>query len=412
MEYSKLQEKFGQNTRVIVYGAGENGTKVYELLRNSCNVVLWCDANWKKIGSPVGDPALISDTDHDIILITISNHEIVGKIREFLIKIGVLPEKIIVANGCPDDYIEEYENTAPLYWSDDHNTFSLDKPYAVTSMICNQSLFDMPFFRFWSEKVYDNFVDLMKATDQLSERNYKEQVTYHRKLWEFVYISQALYERGMLSQGKKGVVFGAGTECLPDLFASYGCHILATDLSFDDASEKGWVDSAQNAAGVLSKFNQYHFCDETEFYERVSYRDVDMNDIPKDIEGYDFCWSACALEHLGSLQKGLEFIKNSLKTLKSGGIAVHTTEYNLTSNDQTIDGEGLVLYRKKDIESLIRELEEAGNYVYPMDWHVGNNVLDNFVDLPPFSHKDMHLRLVKEEYATTSIGIIIRKAET
>ena len=32
--------------------------------------------------------------------------------------------------------------------------------------------------------------------------------------------------------------------------------------------------------------------------------------------------------------------KNSLKTLRSDGLAVHTTEFNLSSNEDTVSSEG------------------------------------------------------------------------
>ncbi|MBV5337004.1 MAG: hypothetical protein J0653_03215, partial [Deltaproteobacteria bacterium] len=71
----------------------------------------------------------------------------------------------------------------------------------------------------------------------------------------------------------------------------------------------------------------------------------------------DFCWSSCSLEHLGSIKAGLDFIKASLKTLKVGGVAVHTTEYNVSSDEATIDNNPtLVLFRRCDIQGLVEEL--------------------------------------------------------
>ena len=48
-------------------------------------------------------------------------------------------------------------------------------------------------------------------------------------------------------------------------------------------------------------------------------------------------WSSCSLEHLGSISHGIEFILNSLKCLKQHGVAVHTTEFNLSSNEETLN---------------------------------------------------------------------------
>ena len=127
------------------------------------------------------------------------------------------------------------------------------------------------------------------------------------------------------------------------------------------------------------------------------------------IKEYDFCWSACALEHLGSIAKGCEFIKNSLKTLKSGGIAVHTTEFNLGAEDEHLDDTSSSIFSQNDILTLVQELEAQGHYVYPLDFNKGTTFVDGFVDLPPYSKGNMHLRLNIKGFTSTSIGLIIRK---
>jgi len=66
-------------------------------------------------------------------------------------------------------------------------------------------------------------------------------------------------------------------------------------------------------------------CPANIFKKNVEYRSVDMNDIPSDLKNYDFTWSACAFEHLGSIDSGLEFVCNQMKTLKNGGWAIHTS---------------------------------------------------------------------------------------
>lgn len=81
----------------------------------------------------------------------------------------------------------------------------------------------------------------------------------------------------------------------------------------------------------------------------------------------------------------------------------------MTSNEETVESEGLSVFRRQDIESVADELRAAGHYVYPIDWHIGEDVLDKFIDLPPYSQKDMHLRLRLSEYPCTSIGLIILK---
>ncbi|TAM96268.1 MAG: DUF4214 domain-containing protein, partial [Rhodanobacteraceae bacterium] len=47
----------------------------------------------------------------------------------------------------------------------------------------------------------------------------------HRKLWEWCFITQAFYERGMLTEGRRGLGFAVGNEPLTGLFAKLGCSI-------------------------------------------------------------------------------------------------------------------------------------------------------------------------------------------
>jgi hypothetical protein len=143
----------------------------------------------------------------------------------------------------------------------------------------------------------------------------------------------------------------------------------------------------------------------------VSFRNVDMTAIPDDLRGFDFTWSACCLEHLGSLEGGKQFIQNSINCLKPGGVAVHTTEYNVSSNEHTIDNnEFMVLYRKRDLQELARRLTRQ-NHKIDLDFTLGTGIADDFVDIPPFKH-DPHLKLIfplSANYVSTSIGLIVEK---
>jgi hypothetical protein len=38
-----------------------------------------------------------------------------------------------------------------------------------------------------------------------------EEPNFHRKQWEYVYVLQALYERGCMQDGKRGIGFAVGT---------------------------------------------------------------------------------------------------------------------------------------------------------------------------------------------------------
>ncbi len=89
-----------------------------------------------------------------------------------------------------------------------------------------------------------------------------------------------------------------------------------------------------------------------------------MRAIPAELSGFDFNWSSSCFEHLGTLDAGIDFVIAAVEnTLRSGGIAVHTTEYNLTSNEHTVTEGPTVIYRRRDIDELVRRLRDRGHIV-------------------------------------------------
>lgn len=233
----------------------------------------------------------------------------------------------------------------------------------------------------------------------------------HRKIWEYVFIANALEQYGMLEEGKKGLGFAVGLEPLPSFFASRGCDILATDLSITNEKASVWAKSGENAKGNLDKLFQSEICSREAFDQHVRYRDLDMNHIPDDIGLYDFCWSSCAIEHVGSLELSKLFLKNMLNVLKPGGLAVHTTEFNLWSNKETVETGRSVIYRRCDLEEIADWYKNNGHEIELSFKRGETEEADMYLDVAPYSmgkHK-YHVTLMCGPYACTSYGIIVRK---
>ena len=228
----------------------------------------------------------------------------------------------------------------------------------------------------------------------------------HRKIWEFTWIAAVLRKSGLLRRGNKGLGFGVGQEPLPVFFARHGVEILATDAPNAAIEGHGWETTGQHASS-LEPLRRPQLLDNNQFDKLVSFRPADMNNISGDLKGFDFCWSACCFEHLGSIEHGLTFVEQSLKTLRPGGLAIHTTEFNLSSNDATFEHPSLCLFRKRDIEALYDRLISAGHKPWPLNFHPGTGPADAYIDLPPYGLP--HLKLEVASYATTSIGLVIQK---
>lgn len=262
-------------------------------------------------------------------------------------------------------------------------------PAGVFSRLCTQAQMEDPSFAAWCK-----------------EMDYTPYA--HRKTWEFTWIAECLESLGVLRPGAKGLGFGVGREPLVSLFASRGVEILGTDLPSTEREVAGWARSGQHADAVLD-MHRPKVIDEDAFRRQVSWRPVDMRDIPDDLGEFDFCWSVCALEHLGTLDEGLRFIEESLRPLKPGGYAIHTTEYNLTSNTHTVESGAAVVYRERDMLALKEHLESKGHEVAAFDFDQGDGLLDQYIDVPPYAHEPV-LRFAIGAYNLTSVGIVIRKA--
>jgi hypothetical protein len=242
---------------------------------------------------------------------------------------------------------------------------------AVQSSLCRYDHFSSDWYRRWEGLLIapgDDSADIPRG---------------NRKHWEWAAILDAVQSRGKLKPGMKGLGFAVGTEPLSSIFASYNVDVLASDLV--DGSKAGdWAATSQHAASLDALHNP-NILDRAKFEKHVSFRSVDMSDLsalPSDT--YDFLWSSCAFEHIGVLSDGLDFVVSAMRLLKPGGIAVHTTEFNVASNDETITDQHMCIYRKRDIEELDYRLRRIRCGLEPMNMDAGFHRHDLDFDFPPY----------------------------
>ncbi|MDA8081613.1 MAG: class I SAM-dependent methyltransferase [Actinomycetota bacterium] len=270
-----------------------------------------------------------------------------------------------------------------------------EQPLQTLSQACSYSSLSSDKLRHWAEKMRPYWDETQSGID----------VPLHRKIWEWSFIASALAENDMLRPGTTGLGFGVGKEPLVPLFASLGSKIVATDQSAETAGAAGWSESNQFAGG-LAAMNEKTICDPHQFDKLVSFRTVDMRKIPRNLREFDFTWSSCAFEHLGTIEKGLTFIIDQMLCLRPGGIAVHTTEFNVSSLRETIESGPTVLFRQCDLEKLAKKLKSSGHEL-ELDFTLGTTEADLHVDSPPWS--GAHLRLDHDGYVITSFGLVIRR---
>lgn len=247
---------------------------------------------------------------------------------------------------------------------------------------------------------------------------------YHRKVWEACFVAQAAWGAGALAPGRRVLGFAVGREPLPSLFAAHGAEVVATDLPARDRRARGWLRTGQHGGGgAASRAALFRpdLLDAEAFDRLVAFRAVDMRRIPPDLldGGFDLVWSACAMEHLGGLERGARFVLDAMRCLRPGGLAVHTTELNLDEAGGTLRRGETVLFQRRHLDALARRLAEAGHEMLPLDDRPGEGALDGFVDMPPYDGAEAartgfpppHLRLSIGGFPVTSVGIVARAGE-
>jgi hypothetical protein len=215
------------------------------------------------------------------------------------------------------------------------------------------------------------------------------QFGFNRKLWEYAYILNALEVHGKL--GGAGLGFGVGRDPIVPVMLRHGARLVVTDLDDEEAQLHGWATMQVDSAGT----------------DAVAFRFVNMNKIPGDLRDFDFLWSCGSLEHIGGLKQGLDFVENAMHCLRPGGIAVHTTEFTLSSNHKTFESPGLSFYRQRDIRDLAARLENSG-YGIELNLTRGNHPLDGLV-VPEPTPWELSLKAQLCGHTICSVGLIIRK---
>lgn len=221
-----------------------------------------------------------------------------------------------------------------------------------------------------------------------------------RKIWEFAHIMQVIKENFPPQHSNhieyfgryKALGFGVGREPISRWLGRMCYEVLATD-NVDSGWGEGQI--ARCLRDVLTSVHDTH----TWVFDNVKFRDVDMNDIPSDIRGFDFLWSCSSLEHIGGKAAGLRFISEAMKCLRPGGLAIHTTE--LATVPGTFDGPDLCLYNFDDFLSI--------EGLWPLDISPGHSDDDRFV-ITKYEPGRLGVQMqVAPGVVTTSVLLVVKK---
>jgi SAM-dependent methyltransferase len=152
----------------------------------------------------------------------------------------------------------------------------------------------------------------------------REVPRFHRKQWEFAAIFLSLQQHGMLDKNKVGLSMGGGKELLLYAIAQHIEQLLVTDL-YD--TETTWDCAKTGDPDEFLKTNMPFPVDTGKFQALR----MDMRDLKFPEKSFDFCYSSCAIEHIGSREDFLQHFNEVARVLKDDGVYVLTTEVHYGS---------------------------------------------------------------------------------
>ncbi len=148
-----------------------------------------------------------------------------------------------------------------------------------------------------------------------------EEPRFHRKQWEFAQIFRSLQAYGFLNGKSRGLSMGGGTERLLFAVARRAGHLTVTDL-YDTSS--AWDDARTDDPDRLLKSQAPFAVDPS----RLTALRMDMRALEFGDAAFDFCYSSCAIEHIGRYDDFLGHLQEVRRVLKDDGVYVLTTEFH------------------------------------------------------------------------------------
>ena len=254
-----------------------------------------------------------------------------------------------------------------------------------------------------SEKRFkeDNFFKWMDLLRELPK-------LHNKQFQQYAIMESANRITSDIGKAKKAIGFGVGVEPIPAALVKLGFDVLATDY-LDGSIAEDWKRTGQ-LASEFQQLNQRGILTEQEFIDHLKFQNLDMNQSPKEMHGsFDFTWSSCALGHIGGYQNGLDFILDSLNLLRPGGMAVHSTELDVSALGSIFTSPSLNFYKLDDLNETIKLAQKRGfetSLIQKRKMFSGKS--ERFVVLEPWDEKT-HIRIEIFGREILSVVLIFRK---
>ncbi len=193
----------------------------------------------------------------------------------------------------------------------------------------------------------------------------EEEPRFHRKQWEFAQIFRALQALGFLNANSRGLSMGGGDERLLYAVARHVRHLTVTDLY---GSGSAWDGARTDNPDRSLKAAAPFAIDPS----RLTVKRMDMRAIEFEDASFDFCYSSCAMEHIGEYDDFLEHLREVRRVLKDDGVYVLTTEFHY--GEDVIPTPGNYYFSSGFLHELVRAASLAT--LHPVDGAVRPHVLN------------------------------------
>jgi SAM-dependent methyltransferase len=154
---------------------------------------------------------------------------------------------------------------------------------------------------------------------KIIEHELREVPRFHRKQWEFAMIFHALQALGKLGEDKIGLSMGGGKERIAYALAPHVRQLVITDLY---ETETTWDCARTDDPDEFIRRNKPFPVDDA----KLKALRMDMRELHFPDRTFDFCYSTCAVEHIGGREDFVKHFNEVARVLKDDGVYVFTTE--------------------------------------------------------------------------------------
>lgn len=244
------------------------------------------------------------------------------------------------------------------------------------------------------------------------ENELREPAKLHRKQWEFAMIFLTLKKYGLIENTKTGLSLGGGNERVLYAIGNHVKTLYVTDLYDQNTS---WDCARTEDPDEFIKASKPFPVDDG----KLQAIRMDMRFLDFDNNTFDFCYSSCAIEHIGEDNDFLQHLNEVNRVLKEGGIYVLTTE--LQFGEKTIPDQNNYVFNKEHLSNLISESKlypildvntelthNEINYPFPSNIRNISFLGNSYVNDKLFNYFP-HLILTRGKVPFTSVLLVLGK---